>query len=235
MEPEPVSVFRPEFAVLAAVALSLLLAVLFIANAGTANAAPQAGLDPSTQAGGGAPQSSNQAPTVPSRGSLGKATLDLGQLTKTDNIDESDNVRWSLVRGTPAGLPLYNASSGVNWKALRQVTQAGQIPLAAGATWSFNQAYQEGTGYKNASGVLAGGQCALATVFRVAADRAGLATAAKPHKYPIPGFALAETVNIWWGRDDLRIQNNTKQAVVLAWLLTPQGVTVSVLPQAASN
>ncbi len=139
------------------------------------------------------------------------------------------------MRDTPAGQALYSKTTGVNWKALRQVTQAGQIPLAAGATWSFNAAYQEGIGYKNASGVLAGGQCALATAFRVAAARAGLAVSAKPHKYPIPGFALAETVNIWWGRDDLTIKNTSKQALVLAWLVTPQSVTVSVLPRPTAN
>ncbi len=228
---------------LAAVALSLVLAVVFIANAGGGSGSllAQAGYEPA--AGGRAAAASGQAqgaqsskaPTVPSRASLGKATLDLAALTKADNIDEADNVRWSLVRDTPAGPPLYSPESGVNWKALRQVTQAGQIPLAAGATGSFNTAYQEGIGYKNASGVLAGGQCALATVFRVAAARAGLAASAKPHKYPIPGFALSETVNIWWGSADLTIKNTTKQALVLAWLLTPQGVTVTVLPRSSAN
>jgi hypothetical protein len=80
-----------------------------------------------------------------------------------------------------------------------------------------------------ASGVLAGGHCALATVFRGAAIQAGLPAEAKPHLWPIPGFQLSETVNIWWGRDDLLVHNTTSQDLSLAWELTPQGVGVSVV------
>ena len=159
---------------------------------------------------------------------LGSAHLDLNALARQDNIDESDNARWSLVRGTPAGDKVYSAGKGVDWKALRTVSASGAYRLPAGSSWSFNATFADGPGYKNASGVLAGGQCALATVFRGAAIQAGLSAKAKPHAWPIPGFPLAQTVNIWWGRDDLTIKNDAGQDLFLKWELSPGGVSVSV-------
>jgi hypothetical protein len=160
---------------------------------------------------------------------LGSAHLDLNALTRADNIDEADNVRWSLVRGTPEGSQVDPASTGVNWAALRQVTAEGSFSLPAGASWSFNAAFGGGPGYKQASGVLAGGQCALATVFKAAAMKAGLPNQSIPHRYPIPGFSHSETVTIWWGTYDLTIENPTGRALSLAWKLTPKGVDVNVM------
>jgi hypothetical protein len=160
---------------------------------------------------------------------LGSAHLDLNALTQADNIDEADNVRWSLVRGTPAASQVDRASNGVNWAALRTVSAEGSFSLPAGSSWSFNATFGGGQGYKQASGVLAGGQCALATVFRAAALKAGLPAKAIPHLYPVPGFTHSETVTIWWGTYDLKIENPTGQTLYLAWKLTPEGVDVSVM------
>jgi hypothetical protein len=160
---------------------------------------------------------------------LGSASLDLNSLAQANSIDEADNARWSLVRGTPVESQVFNTENGVDWEALRQVSASGAFRVAAGSTWSFNDTFADGPGYKIASGVLAGGHCALATVFRGAAIRADLPNAAKPHRYPIPGFPLSQTVNIWWGRDDLTISNTTAQAVDLAWALTPGGIEISVI------
>jgi hypothetical protein len=219
--------FKPEYAVVAAIGVCLLMGLLLVNNPGNHMTGTALVL---AQPGGQAAS----AGSVQAQAPIAKATLDLAQLAKTNNIDEADNARWALVRDTPGGAPLYSAATGVDWKTLRTLTQAGTILVPAGSSWSFNQAYQEGVGYKNASGVLAGGLCSLATVLRVAASRAGLVTEALPHKYPIPGFALAETVNIWWGRDDLVVRNPTPRTLSLAWILTPQTLTVSVIPAPVS-
>jgi hypothetical protein len=123
-----------------------------------------------SQPGGNSPQPAAARPAS----ALGSAHLDLNALTRADNIDETDNLRWSLVRGTPAGSKVDRASNGVDWAALRTVSAEGSFRLPAGSSWSFNATFGGGPGYKPASGVLAGGQCALATVFRAAAIKAGL-------------------------------------------------------------
>ncbi len=161
---------------------------------------------------------------------LGSAYLDLNLLAETNSMDEADNARWSLVRGTPGESQVYSAESGVDWGALRLVNASGSYRMPAGATWSFNATFADGPGYKIASGVLAGGHCALATVFRGAAIRANLPTHARQHLYPIPGFPLNQTVNIWWGRDDLKIDNTTSQDLNLVWVLSPGGIEISVIP-----
>ena len=217
----PQSMLPPEFALVAAFMVSVLLAgVLFssrdvkspVVGASTTNKKSQA------KQPAGKNKTDNPAST------LGSSFLDLDLLV----TDEADNARWSLVRDIPAAARLYSANTGVDWATLRQVNQSGSFSLPAGSTWSFNQTFQDGVGYKIASGVLAGGHCALATVFRVAAIQAGLPTEAKPHLWPIPGFPLSQTVNIWWGRDDLRIDNPTGQNLSLNWVLTPDGVSVTV-------
>jgi hypothetical protein len=160
---------------------------------------------------------------------LGTAFLDLNQLARANSIDEADNARWSLVRGTPAQGDVYSQASGVDWQTLRTLGQTGSYDLPAGNTWSFNETFGGGPGYKIASGVLAGGHCALATVFRAAAIQAGLPNQAIPHEWPIPGFPLDETVTIWWGRDDLLVHNPTGQDLSLNWDLSPQGIKISIL------
>jgi hypothetical protein len=160
---------------------------------------------------------------------LGSAFLDLGQLARVNSIDEADNARWSLVRGTSTDGEVYSQVSGVDWQALRTFSQSGAYTLPAGNTWSFNETFGGGPGYKNASGVLAGGQCALATVFRAASIQAGLPNQAIPHQWPIPGFPVDETVTIWWGRDDLLIHNPTGRDLSLKWDLSPQGIKISIL------
>jgi vancomycin resistance protein YoaR len=101
--------------------------------------------------------------------------------------------------------------------------------VPVGSSWSFNATFGGGPGYKQASGVLAGGQCALATAFRAAALKAGLPAQSIPHLYPVPGFTHSETVTIWWGTYDLKIENPTGQALSLVWKLTPAGVDVSIM------
>lgn len=166
---------------------------------------------------------------------VGKAYLDLHELSRTYSEDEVDNLRWSLVRRTPAIAQVYQQESGVNWDALRGLTHSGTLLLPAGFTWSFNQTFQQGPGYKEAGGILAGGHCALATVFRAAALQAGLPTEARPHARPIPGFPLDQTVNIYWGRDDLLVHNSTGQDLYFIWTLSPEGLEVSVTPVSAEN
>jgi hypothetical protein len=224
--------FSPKFAILSAMGISILLVLILLSAQGPKTVVQGSSL--AASAGGGSPAVPNAgSPSAPAKGASsaalsGSATLDLGLVAKASTIDDADNVRWSLVRTTGDTNSLYNSKSGVDWKALRQVTRSGSFSLAAGSTWSFNDTFQEGVGYKNASGVLAGGQCSLATVIRGAAIKAGLPNQAKPHRYPVPGFALADTVNIWWGRDDLTIQNPTGQDLAIAWELTPKGVTVTI-------
>jgi hypothetical protein len=227
--------FSPKFAVLAALLVSLLMGIVLVsmqgAKAGPANGLSAAGSAPAAASAPAQAASSLTTGAAQPAAVLGSATLDLGLVAKSSSIDDADNVRWSLVRTTGDTAGLYVAQSGVDWKALRQVSRAGSFVLAAGSTWSFNATFQEGVGYKQASGVLAGGQCALATVIRGAAIRASLPTKAKQHRYAIPGFALADTVNIWWGRDDLTVQNPGGQDLLIAWELTPQTVKVSFIDQ----
>jgi vancomycin resistance protein YoaR len=117
----------------------------------------------------------------------------------------------------------------VDWQTLRTLNQSGSYDLPAGNTWSFNETFGGGLGYKMASGVLAGGHCALATVFRAAVIQAGLPNQAIPHHWPIPGFPLDETVTIWWGRDDLLVHNTIGLDVSLNWDLSPDGIKISIL------
>jgi VanW like protein len=216
----------PEFALVAAFMVSVLLAgALFsgrgvklpVVSASTTNKKSQA-KQPFVK------NKANKTSDNPTT-TLGSAFLDLNRLV----TDEADNARWSLVRDSSAAAGLYSADNGVDWPALSGVSHSGSFQLPAGSTWSFNRTFQGGVGYKMASGVLAGGHCALATVFRGAAIQAGLPTEAKSHLWPIPGFQLSETVNIWWGQDDLLVHNATSQDLSLAWELTPQGVGVSVV------
>ena len=160
-------------------------------------------------------QSNPPAPTpVP-----GSVSLDLQNL---GNVHEADNVRWSLAQGTSAREQYYSPENGVDWKALRSAELSGTIPIKAKHNWSFNDTFGYLEGYKYASGVYAGGHCALATVLRGAAYRAGLSTWYKLHWWAIPGFSYYESVSIWWGRDDLVLYNSTSQDLVLAWSLTPR-------------
>jgi hypothetical protein len=225
--------FSPKLAVLAALLVSGLLALILLSTQG-AKAGAAVGTTQAVQAAGSAPaQAASEPPTAgepdTSTGSgRGNATLDLAALNKSNSLAEVDNVRWSLVRSTGDYSQLYNAKTGVDWAALRKVTRSGSYALKAGATWSFNATYQEGVGYRIAAGVIAGGQCALATVIRGAAIKAGLPNQAKPHRYPVPGFPLAQTVNIWWGRDDLTIRNPISHDLTIAWKLTPESVSISI-------
>jgi hypothetical protein len=158
----------------------------------------------------------------------GRASLDLAALAQANSIDEADNLRWALIRRTPIAVQVYREGKGVNWEALRGVSQSGTILLPAGFTWSFNETFKEGVGYKEAGGIIAGGHCALATVFRAAATQAGLPTESRPHATPIPGFPLDQTVNIYWGRDDLLVHNTTSQDFYFLWSVTPERVEVSL-------
>ncbi len=222
--------FSPKFLVLGAVLVSLMLAVILLSAPGAQAGALTTGQDAPTTTGqgGGRVSSSAENQAQGKAGVLGSATLDLILTAKQDNIGESDNVRWSLVRGTSSAAGLFNAKSGVDWSALRKVSTSGTIRLPSGASWSFNDTYGGGVGYKVASGVLAGGQCSLATAFRAAAMKAGLVTKATPHRRPIPGFPHDETVNIWWGSYDLVITNNSGRDLSMDWQLTPAEVIVTI-------
>jgi hypothetical protein len=228
-DPEPSPVLPREIILLVVLMVAAGLAWLLF-TISTAHASPAAVLSSPAATPSAAPAEAQPEAGNPINGKIfGSAALNLNKLTQANGIDETDNARWSLVRGTKAAEGIYSSAHGVDWQALRQLSTSGSFAIPAGKSWSFNAAFGEGPGYKNASGVLAGGQCALATVFRGAATKGGLPNQAKQHRYPIPGFALAETVNIWWGRDDLTIRNDTGQAVSLAWDLTPEKVTVSVV------
>ncbi len=161
---------------------------------------------------------------------FGQAYLDLNALAQANSIGEADNTRWSLIRRTPTAAQVYDSENDVNWNKLRKVFQQGIILIPAGFEWSFNETFKEGPGYKVAGGILAGGHCALATVFRAAATKAGLPTEARPHRWPIPGFSLEETVNIYWGRDDLVIHNTTGQDLYFLWEVSLDGIEVTVKP-----
>jgi hypothetical protein len=218
--------FSPKFLVLGAMLVSLLLAVMLLsAPPAEAGALTGGNGSPGTPGAQSAKAPAANQAQVKSE-ELGSSTLDLNLLARQDNIGEADNVRWSLVRGTGAAAGLFDAQSGVNWTALRKVSASGTIRLAAEASWSFNKTYGGGVGYKIASGVLAGGQCSLATAFRAAAMKAGLVTKASPHRRPIPGFPQDETVNIWWGSYDLVIENTSGRELSMDWNLTPASVEI---------
>lgn len=161
---------------------------------------------------------------------LGVAELDLEALARGNSPGEVDNALWSLIRRTPQSAEIYHADTGVDWESLRGIAQVGTILVMAGFPWSFNETFQKGPGYKEASGILAGGHCALATVFRAAAVQAGLPVSSKRHRTPIPGYSLDESVNILWGRDDLIVHNNTEQHLYFVWAITPGKITVAVAP-----
>lgn len=168
----------------------------------------------------------------PFRSASGQAHLDLELLARNYSVGEVDNLRWSLVRRTPAAAEIYDQERGVNWPDLRRLSQTSTILLPAGFRWSFNETFQQGPGYKEAGGILAGGHCALATVFRAAAVQAGLPVESSPHTPPIPGFSAEESVNIFWGRDDLVVHNASDQDLYFVWALTPDGVEIAVIPVA---
>ncbi len=163
----------------------------------------------------------------------GQAILDLNRLAQIHSLDEADNLRWSLMRRTAAAEQVFDPVRGVDWIALRQMDWQDTILVPHGFTWSFNATFQGGPGYKNAGGILAGGHCALATVFRAAAAQTGLPTEFTIHAKPIPGFAREESVNIYWGRNDLLAHNTSGQDLYFIWRLTPDQVEISLMPVAA--
>ncbi|HXF84919.1 MAG TPA: hypothetical protein VNK49_05965 [Anaerolineales bacterium] len=165
----------------------------------------------------------------------GQASLDLNLLAQVHSIDEADNLRWSLIRRSVLANEVFDPASGVDWIALRRIHQQDTILLPDGFIWSFNETFQGGPGYKNAGGILAGGHCALATVFRAAAAQAGLATQFQMHASPIPGFTREESVNIYWGRDDLLVYNTSGQDLYFIWRLTPDQLEISLIPVWAYN
>ncbi len=170
------------------------------------------------------------AEVIAPQSALGRAELDLNALAQAYSVDESDNVRWALVRRTSRAAEVYGPEKGVDWAALRRVQHTGTILMPAGFAWSFNETFQQGPGYKRAGGILAGGHCALATAFRAAAVQAGLSATSRRHATPFPGFALEESVNILWGRDDLIVHNNTQQDLYFVWEVGSDRVTVAVVP-----
>ena len=167
---------------------------------------------------------------ISSQEAVGRAELDLNALAQAHSIGESDNARWSLVRRTPQATRVFQSEAGVDWAALRGISATGTILVLAGFRWSFNETFQQGPGYKEASGILAGGHCALATVFRAAAVQAGLPATSRRHATPIPGFTLEESVNILWGRNDLVVHNNTDQDLYFVWTVDPDQVNVALVP-----
>ena len=210
----------PHEVIFTAVLLMGAVMACFLLSPGKAQPAKPGKASHSIQA---AVKKSNLASTL-----LGSAFLNLDWLASANSIDEADNARWSLVRGTPGQAEVYSPASGVDWETLRTLSQSGSYNLPDGNTWSFNETFGGGPGYKMASGVLAGGHCALATVFRAAAIQAGLPTQASPHRWPIPGFPLNETVNIWWGQYDLLVHNTTGKDLSLDWELSPQGIKIFI-------
>jgi len=217
----PQAVFPHEVLLVAALLMSAVMACLLL-SLGKAQPSKSGETTRSVQTTAKR-QASNPASTL-----LGSAFLNLDWLASANSIDEADNARWSLVRGTPGEGEVYSLASGVDWQTLRTLSQSGSYNLPAGNTWSFNDTFAGGPGYKMASGVLAGGQCALATVFRAAAIQAGLPTQAIPHQWPVPGFPLNETVTIWWGQYDLRVHNTSGQDLSLDWELSPQGIKIFI-------
>ena len=149
-------------------------------------------------------------------------------------IAEADNIRWSLIRRTPAAATVYDGSA-VNWEALRTIEASGDVLVPAGFTWSVNETFQGGVGYRQASGILAGGHCGLATVFNAAAQAAGLPTHYNRHRTPYPGYTVDQSVNIYWGRDDLRVQNTLGDDFQFRWELTQDQIKVHVVPRLAAQ
>ena len=172
------------------------------------------------------------APFVTAADPIGSASMALGNGLPQA---EADNLRWALVRRTPSAASIYDPATGVNWEALRGIAASGDILVPAGFVWSFNETFQSGPGYKEASGILAGGHCALATVFNAAARTAGLSTEYKPHRTPYPGYAVEQCVNIFWGRDDLRMRNTTGGDIEFLWTLTGDILTVQLAPRSAEE
>ncbi len=193
-----------------------------------ASKAPKANVQPNPQTSLQTNPQANPLPVVP-LATVGQAALDLNLLSRTFAPDEADNLRWSLIRRTPAAAQVYSPDSGVNWDALRQLSGSGTILLLAGSDWSFNETFQEGPGYKVADGILAGGQCSLATIFNAAAIKAGLPSEWHRHSVPIPGFAWNISVDIYWGSDDLIIHNNTGKNLAFVWSLTANSASVKII------
>jgi hypothetical protein len=168
---------------------------------------------------------------------MGSFTMDLS--ANTFNQDEADNVRWSLVRRTSEGAALYDIwDKTTNWQGVRQMNKAGSITMLQGKVWSFNSIFRAGVGYKRASGILAGGHCALASALKAAADNAGLPTEFdKKHSPPIPGFSAEDSVTILWGGSserDLRVLNDTGRDLQFVWSI--QGDTLKIdVAQAPSD
>jgi hypothetical protein len=50
------------------------------------------------------------------------------------------------------------------------------------------------------------------------------------HATPVPGFTREESVNIYWGRDDLLVQNTSGQDLYFVWRLTPDQAEISLAP-----
>lgn len=173
-----------------------------------------------------------RAALLPAGPVLSTATM---PLDTTIPQDEADNLRWSLIRRTPLAATIYSAAGGVNWEALRSCEAQGDILVPAGFVWSFNETFREGPGYKEASGILAGGHCALATLFNAAAESAGLPTQFNRHRTPFPGYGAEKSVNIYWGRDDLVVQNTSGQDIYLRWRLVGNNATVEVVSAADSG
>jgi hypothetical protein len=217
----PQAVFPHEVIIVAALLMSAFMACLLL-SLGKAQPG-KAGKTAHSRQAAAKRQASDSNSTL-----LGSAFLNLNWLASANSIDEADNARWSLVRGTPGEDEVYSSASGVDWQTLRTLSQSGSYNLPAGNTWSFNETFAGGPGYKMASGVLAGGHCALATVFRAAAIQAGLPNQAFPHQWPIPGFPMGETVTIWWGQYDLLVHNTTGRDLSLDWELSPQGINIFI-------
>ena len=173
-----------------------------------------------------------RAAPLPAGPVLGTATM---PLDTTIPQDEADNLRWSLIRRTPLAATIYSAAGGVNWEALRQAEAQGDIFVPTGFSWSFNETFRDGPGYKEASGILAGGHCALATLFNAAVERAGLPTQFSRHRTSFPGYGPEKSVNIYWGRDDLVVQNTSGQDIYLRWRLVGNNATVEVVSAADPN
>lgn len=170
-------------------------------------------------------------------GSLGNYTYDLN--AGTFNIQEADNVRWALLRRTVAGTRLWskpddeNPNGLVDWGRLRTLTGSGALTIPTETPWSFNAQFRAGVGYRQASGILAGGHCSLASALKAAADNAGLRTEFdKKHSLVIPGFAAETSVSILWGgpEHDLRVYNDTGADLRFAWRIVGDNLTIDVVP-----
>lgn len=167
---------------------------------------------------------------------MGSFTMSLS--ANTFNVEEADNVRWSLIRRSSEGAALYDIwDKTTNWQGVRQMNMAGSITMPRGQMWSFNSIFRAGVGYRRASGILAGGHCALASAFKVAADNAGLPTEIdkkhtnkKGEPLPIPGFSWEDSVSIHWGgpEHDLRVLNDTGRDLRFLWTLSGDTLKIDV-------